>query len=301
VAIERTMTPVNAGLASDGRSIDALKLAASKDPKAAIRETAKQFEALFMQQLMKSMRQATMSSGMLDNAGSELGTEMLDTQFATKMTGLPGGLSDLIARQLERQMGVDPSAPLARPSRAPAVEPDASVVLHTLRIPGKQAAFVRQHDAVARQVEADTGIPAAFMLGQAAHETGWGQRDIRHADGSPSHNLFGIKAGSGWQGKVAEITTTEYVDGQPRKVTARFRAYASAEESFRDYARLIGSSPRYQKALAAANAGLQAPATHTVRAFANGLQQAGYATDPAYADKLSRVINTTLSLQRAAI
>ena len=74
MAIERTLSPVNGGLASDGRSIDALQLAASKDPKAAIRETAKQFEALFMQQLMMSMRQATMSSGMLDNAGSELGT-----------------------------------------------------------------------------------------------------------------------------------------------------------------------------------------------------------------------------------
>ena len=97
------------GLASDARSIDALRLKAASDPKAAIKEAAKQFEALFMQELMKSMRQATMSSGMLDNAGTELGTEMLDTQFATRMTGLPGGLGDVIARQLERQMGTPPA------------------------------------------------------------------------------------------------------------------------------------------------------------------------------------------------
>ena len=86
------LTP-SASLAADTHSIDALKASAAKDPKAAIKEAAKQFEALFMQQLMKSMRDATMSSGMLDNAGSQMGTEMLDTQFATKMTGLPGGLS----------------------------------------------------------------------------------------------------------------------------------------------------------------------------------------------------------------
>jgi flagellar protein FlgJ len=283
------------GLASDGRSIDALKLAASKDPKAAIRETAKQFEALFMQQLMKSMRQASMSSGMLDNAGTELGTDMLDTQFAGKMTGLPGGLSDLIARQLERQMGVgSPAAGSAADAATWKPTP-----LDALKIPGRPAAFVREHDATARKVEAQTGIPAAFMLGQAAHETGWGQQPIRHADGSSANNLFGIKAGAGWQGKVAEVTTTEYVDGQPRKVTARFRAYDSPEDSFRDYARLIASSPRYAAVMKAAQASGDVPDANAARSFASSLQQAGYATDPAYADKLSRVINTALRLQRA--
>ena len=81
------------------------------------------------------------------------------------------------------------------------------------------------------------------MIGQAAHESGWGAHEIRNADGTPSHNLFGIKAGAGWNGPVAEVTTTEYVDGQPRKVTAKFRAYASYEESFRDYARLMKDQP----------------------------------------------------------
>ena len=98
--------PSTSGLASDTSSINALRSSASRDPKAAVKETAKQFEALFMQELMKSMRAASMSSGMLDNEGSKLGTEMLDQQFATKMTGLPGGLSDMIAKQLERQLGV---------------------------------------------------------------------------------------------------------------------------------------------------------------------------------------------------
>ena len=86
-------------------SLAALRNAAARDPRAALKEAAKQFEGLFMQELMKSMRQASMSSGMLDNAGTQLGTEMLDSQMATKMTGLKGGLSEAIARQLERQMG----------------------------------------------------------------------------------------------------------------------------------------------------------------------------------------------------
>ena len=136
----------------------------------------------------------------------------------------------------------------------------------------------------------ETGIPAQFILAQAAHESAWGRREIRMPDGSPSHNLFGIKAGAGWTGKVAEITTTEYVNGQPRKVTARFRAYDSYEDAFRDYARLLKHNDRYAEVMRRGQ---------TAEGFAQGLQKAGYATDPAYADKLEKVINTTLRLQRA--
>lgn len=273
--------PPNAAgsVAADTRSIDALRASAARDPKAAIKETARQFEALFMQQLMKSMREATLSSGLLDNEGSKLGTEMLDTQFATKMAGVPGGLADAIARQLERQMGGTPAA------TPPAAAADAPVKLSSA-----QAMFVAGHTKAAQAAEAETGIPATFMVAQAAHESGWGRREIRHADGTSANNLFGIKAGPGWRGPVAEVTTTEYVDGQARKVTAKFRAYASPAESFRDYARLMKTSPRYADVLANAS---------TAQGFAQGLQKAGYATDPAYAEKLTRVINTTLRLQRA--
>jgi flagellar protein FlgJ len=258
-------------------SIDALRSSAAKDPKAAIKEAAKQFEALFMQQLMKSMRDSSMASGMLDNETSKLGTEMLDSQFATKMTGLPGGLSEIIARQLERQMsGAQPAIPAAAAS-----PPKTS---------GSAAEFVQQHSGAAQAAERQTGIPAAFMVAQAAHESGWGRREIRNADGSSSHNLFGIKAGANWKGPVAEVTTTEYVNGQAKKVTAKFRAYGSHAESFADYARMISTSPRYTGVMANSS---------SAAGFAQNLQRAGYATDPAYADKLARTINTTLRLQRA--
>ena len=280
-------------LASDVRSLDALRAKAGSDPKGAVREAAKAFESLFMQELMKSMRAATLSSGMLDNEGSQLGTEMLDAQFATRMAGLPGGLSDMIARQLERQMGMAPGPipNVARANPAPLPLKAAGDPTAAVRIPQTAAAsFVQAHGEAARAASERTGIPAEFMISQAALETGWGRKEIRHADGSSSFNLFGIKAGANWKGPVAEVTTTEYIDGRPQKVVAKFRAYASYAESFADYARLIKDSPRYAQVLAQGQ---------DATGFAQGLQRAGYATDPAYADKLARVINTTLRLQRS--
>jgi peptidoglycan hydrolase FlgJ len=282
---------------SDATSIASLRSAAARDPKAAIRETAKQFEALFMQQLMKSMREATMSSGMLDNSGTQLGTEMLDTQYANKMSGLPGGLAAAIARQLERQLGSGAAAALAAPAAAAGAATGAAATsIEASPLSLRQIDFIRSHQDAARAAEAVSGIPAAFTVAQAAHESGWGQREIRNADGTSSHNLFGIKAGPGWSGPVAEVTTTEYVGGEAQKVTAKFRAYASYGESFRDYAKLMKESPRYAGVVAQA---AQAPASAaSAHGFAQGLQRAGYATDPAYAAKLARLINTTLRMQK---
>ena len=289
-------SPALSGLptsATNTLSVADLRSAAARDPKAAIRETAKQFEALFMQQIMKSMREATVSSGMLENEGTKLGNEMLDSQYAAKMTGLPGGLTDAIARQLERQMGTGAaSAPTA-----PAAAVGAASPASTTPLTQKQTDFVQLHGSAAKAAQSQSGIPAAFMIGQAAHETGWGKQEIRNADGSNSHNLFGIKAGAGWTGPVAEITTTEVVDGQAQKVTAKFRSYASYQDSFRDYAKMLTDSPRY--AGVAAQAAHGAASAASAAGFAQGLQRAGYATDPAYADKLSRVINTTMRVQKA--
>jgi len=269
-------------------SLAALRNTAARDPKAAIKEAAKQFEGLFMQELMKSMRQATVSSGLIDNEGTQLGTEMLDTQFASKMTGIKGGLSEAIARQLERQMGAVADSKQAGHNASPVIN---TVAQRTpLRPPASAKEFVALHSEAAGKAEAASGIPATFMVAQAAHETGWGKKMIRMADGSNSFNLFGIKAGADWKGATTQVMTTEYVAGQPQKVAQAFRAYSSYDESFADYARLMQASPRYRGVVAHAG---------NAQAFAQGLQQAGYATDPAYADKLGRVINTTLRLQRS--
>jgi flagellar protein FlgJ len=281
------------GLAGDARNLQALRGDAARDPKAVAKEAARQFEALFMQELMKSMRAAQMGSGLFDNDASRMGTEMLDAQMAQSFAGRPGGLSEVIARQLERQMGLNPG-PIPKADTKPLVlhtPEQAARAARLPRVPEPAAAFVQQHEQAAAAAERASGIPAAFMLAQAGHESGWGRHAIKHADGTPAHNLFGIKAGANWKGAVAEVTTTEYVNGEPRRLVQRFRAYANAAESFADYAALMKSQPRYQAVLNAGN---------DARAFASGLQRAGYATDPRYADKLSGAIATTQRLRASA-
>lgn len=316
------MTPSTVNtLAADGKTLDSLRGRAARDPQGATKEAARQFEALFMQEVMKRMRAASLDSGLLDNEMTKLGTEMLDQQYAQAMAGLPGGLAQAIERQLggavPRGKGENPLSMTG----ARAAGPEPLPQLARRNVPEHAARFIQQHDAAAKEVAAESGIPAAFMLAQAAHETGWGRARMTATDGHPAHNLFGIKAGKGWTGRVAEVTTTEYVNGTPRKVVARFRAYDSAEDSFRDYAKLISGNRRYAAAFEAAQAaqarhaagvslaqvasqaGASAPAAgmtaSSAQHFARHLQKAGYATDPEYANKLGRVINTTLRVQRA--
>ena len=315
-AIPSSLQATPTGLVTDTRSLDSLRSRSAHDPKGSVREAAKQFESLFMGELMKSMRATTLKTESEDGgmgAGGGAGgmaTEMLDQQFASKMSGLPGGLSEAIMKQLERQMGMTPG-PIPVTKSANNTLAPLSVQPAPTRIPqGGAAGFVQQHSDAARQAEAVTGIPATFMVSQAALETGWGRKEIRHGDGSPSVNLFGIKATGNWKGPTAEVTTTEYINGKAQKVVAKFRAYGSYAESFADYAKLMKDSPRYAGVVQAASAGSAtahktagvanvADAGGAASGFARGLQRAGYATDPAYADKLTRVINTTLRLQRS--
>jgi flagellar protein FlgJ len=283
-------------LAADARSLNTLKYEAGQNSPQAAKEAAKQFEALFMRELIKSMREATMKSGLMDGAQGDLGTDLLDQQLSVTMSGVPGGLSEAIARQLSRQMGgADTSISVPSTLNLPGVTSRSAATntpVATGPVPKGRDGFVQSLSATAERVAQDSGIPASFMLGQAGHETGWGKSEIKNADGSSAFNLFGIKAGKGWTGKVAEITTTEFINGKAQKVTAKFRAYASYEDSFRDYARLITNSPRYEKAQATAKTG-------SAVAYAAELQKAGYATDPEYARKLSGAINSALRVQRA--
>jgi len=286
-------TMASQALAADGRALNALKVQAGQNSPEAAREAAKQFESLFMREMIKSMREATMKSGLLDGAEGNLANDLYDQQLSVQMSGLPGGLTEAIQRQLTRQMGgaeAELSVPSTLSLDTSALRRTASTKNSTTPSPKGLDAFVQHHRATAERVAQDSGIPASFMLGQAGHETGWGKGEIRHKDGSAAYNLFGIKAGKSWTGKVAEVTTTEYINGVARKVTAKFRAYDSYEDSFRDYARLINDNPRYEKARAKVGSAV---------AYATELQKAGYATDPEYASKLSRAIQSTLRVGRA--
>ncbi len=299
------------GLALDARSLDALRRDASDDPRATLRQAAGQFEALFMQQLLKSMRDAMPKSGMFDGPGHKTYVGMLDQQLAQSMSNRPGGLAEIIARQLERNLGPatkaiaagDASAPEAprpvplgqRAPDAPSLDPKASRALKESleqRLDAPQAAFVDRMWPHAIAAQRTTGVPAAFVVGQAALESGWGRHEIRHADGRSAHNLFGVKATGGWRGPTVDVTTTEYVDGKPVKAVEKFRAYGSYAEAFRDWASLMSTSARYGGVLREAK---------SPEGFAQGLQRAGYATDPDYADKLESTIQRALRLARTGV
>ena len=260
--------------ALDVQGVNQLKLDAKQSSPEALRAAAQQFEAVFMNMLMKSMREATPQDGMFDSDQTRMYTSMLDQQLTQRMASRGVGLADVMVRQL--------SATLQAPGGAGAT-PDlpAPPAARSGDAPAHVEAFVQRLLPHARAASAGSGIPAQFMLGQAALETGWGKAEIRGADGQNSHNLFGIKAGGGWRGRTVDIVTTEYVNGKPQKQVDTFRAYDSYADAFRDYANLLRTQPRYQNVIAQGQ---------DAAGFARGLQQAGYATDPNYAQKLISVI-----------
>ncbi len=293
-------TQPTTALATDQRSLDALRQQAARDPKSATRQAALQFEGLFMQMVVKSMRDATPKADGQDSS-AETFTGMLDQQFAKSASGRPGGLADMIEQQLTRHMrNLQPVSPENQPAAATPAAPavpsttslgpmSAGAGSALARMGTRAQAFIRDMLPHAKEAERATGVPAHYILGQAALESGWGRAEIRNADGSGSFNLFGIKA-TGWKRGSTDQMTTEYVAGQPVRQKAAFRSYGSYTEAFTDYARMLAGSPRYAQAVRGAASPEQ---------FAGAMQRAGYATDPQYASKLARTINTALAVQRA--
>ena len=296
-------------LAFDTQGLGNLKQAAKAGSPDALKSAATQFEAMFINMMMKSMRDATPQDGPMDSQQTKTFTAMLDQQTSQNLAKRGMGLVDVLVRQLSSQaanvqalaIGNDGAAmPAPMSAEAMMATPGALVSGAADASSGRssgitasgrvQSPHVRAfQDKVGPDAEAAsraTGIPAKFMIGQAALESGWGKREIRNSDGSSSNNLFGIKAGPGWTGKVATAVTTEYVNGVPHTKLEKFRAYDSYADSFKDYAKLLKDNPRYEKVLASAG---------DASKFAHGLQKAGYATDPLYAAKLSKIISNSLA------
>jgi flagellar protein FlgJ len=283
-----------APLAMDVQALGRLKQAAKAQSPAALKETAQQFEALFINMMLKSMRQASPQGGLAESSDGQLYTSMLDQQLSQVMAKRGIGLADMMLRQLSATS----SPPLTEPSnakfdaaqaalekpQAPSVSPPSapSTALSGTSLVDEFRNNMRGPAEAAARI---TGLPAEFIMGQAALESGWGKREIVSAQGQNSFNLFGIKATPAWKGATVEVMTTEYVDGAPRKVMAKFRAYDSYDQAFEDYARLLTRSKRYEGVLANGQ---------SLAGFAQGMQSAGYATDPAYAAKLTRIIQKNL-------
>jgi len=287
----------------DPRSMNDLRWLAKNEGNSdeALRAASKQVESVFLQMMLKSMRSAALGSGPFDSEQTKLIQDLHDQQLASNLAQSRGiGLADALFRQLGggRDKGGEnvipqgamhiPMQPVPKPSVAESVvqskkinETIAAARKADGRVPEHVRNFVADIWPHAHAASRATGIPAHFMVAQAALETGWGAKQLKNADGSPSYNLFNIKAGPNWKGATtAQKTVPEFEGGNWQSQRAAFRSYGSWAEAFADYAKLLTNNPRYAKVLGSDDAA----------GFAHGLKNAGYATDPSYADKLMRII-----------
>lgn len=274
--------------AFDVRSLDNLKREAGRQTPGALKAAAKQLEGVFVQMMMKSMRDATFKDELLHSQSADMYTAMHDQQVAQNIAGSGQlGFADLIVRQLGGESDAPvvstPGSDLLRPglSSAPATGPLRLPAPVSFAKPAEGAhPFISRLLRPAQEAAQQSGLHPHLILAQAALESGWGKREIPAADGSPSHNLFGIKATGDWRGKTTEITTTEYINGVKQKVKAAFRVYDSYEHALSDYAKLLTKNPRYRGVVQSGSP----------EQGAKALQAGGYATDPAYAKKLIAII-----------
>jgi flagellar protein FlgJ len=292
-------------LAFDSKGLDALRQSSKDNSPEALKAAATQFEALFMSMMLKSMRQAGGQDGMFDNEQSRMYTSMLDQQLSQKMASRGIGLADAMVRQLSNnamtqalQSDNAPPVPMGglggvnqyiqQQKYAAKAEQllDSTSSIETNSSSRHVQEFTQKLGPHAELASQGSGIPAKFMLGQAALESGWGKREIRAMDGSSSHNVFGIKATGNWKGRTVDAMTTEYTNGIAYQKIEKFRAYDNYSDAFKDYAKLIRDNPRYQSVLQNGGDASQ---------FAHALQKAGYATDPHYAQKLTKVIQQSFS------
>jgi len=303
---------------TDFSGLNALKSQARSDKQAALEQVARQFESLFLAEMLKSMRkagEAFAEGNYLNSNESEFYRDMFDSQVSLSMSGGSGtGLAEALVRQLSRDVpGMASNGERLAGHKATLADYDRSVPAISLNLPEQlkaidemtQAAEQKQPEQTATAVELpltfespehfvaelmpfaerigkESGIDPRLMVAQAALETGWGRHMIKGDGDQPSFNLFGIKADTRWGGDAVTITTTEFRGGVPMKERADFRAYPDYEASFRDYVDFLHSNPRYRDVLSSAD---------QPEVFADKLQEAGYATDPEYGSKIRRIMN----------
>lgn len=291
----------------DIKGIDTLRQAALSGDKKALQEAANQFEAIFVQMMMKSMRKAQDAMADKDSPFNseqvKFYRDMHDQQLAVDLSSNGSmGLADIIVKQLSQDKeGYIPAsvirsdASLADARRLQGAKSqtnktaDIQGANHT-SAPDKRSAFsspqafIEQLLPQAQEFAKELGISAKALLAQAAVETGWGKYMIHDSQGQNSHNLFGIKADRSWQGAKNNVDTLEFEDGVTQKQKAAFRAYESFGDSMADYVSFVKQNPRYKEAV---------ENTQDPKAYFSALQQAGYATDPNYAKKVMSVLGSS--------
>lgn len=310
-------------LAMSPNTLTALRRDARRLESGAVHEVARQFEALFLREVLSNVRAGALAKDVLGSDQLETYQEMFDAQLADSLAGGGGiGLARLLEKQLSGKASAAapavthvatpavtqaasaavaaaaatrPAIAVVRPAPAAETQPrstsaeasatDAEAGTGQEFAPRSAEEFVRQLLPHARWAARQLGIAPAAVVAQAALESAWGRRMPRQADGQSSFNLFGIKAGSQWTGARANVSTLEFVDGIAVRGKALFRAYDSVAESVRDYVKLVKGGERYQSALQAGS---------DAYGYATALARAGYATDPGYAAKFHAVLDSPL-------
>ncbi len=300
----------NPNVYTDLSGLNAISQLGRENTPAALRQVAQQFESLFLNIMLKAMRDSTKSFGegnFLNSNEMEFHQQNFDNQLSLHLSQSAGlGLADVLYEQMLGQFGLEAPAPEATTAASimgpletsPPRGSDPRKALIRLkmvetggggmRAAGEQSIdspqeFVRRLYPLAERAAERIGVDPRMLLAQSALETGWGRRMIARPDGVSTHNLFGIKADERWSGPRANVNTTEYEDGVVRLEKAAFRSYDSYEDSFNDYVDFLEGNPRYREAL---------NNSHDAESFARHLQEAGYATDPVYARKLTRVMHS---------
>ena len=289
--------PTSAGVYTQFSGLAEMKTLAKQDPQKALEQVARQFEGVFLQMMLKSMRDASFGDPLFDNDNSDLYRDMFDKQISLNMSEQKGvGLAEALVRQMRsfvpaaaavndmpsetaiKPLGAANSAQVLplKPLQRQAVAAPRQVAPAQFHSP---QAFVQHMWPHAQQAANELGVDPGILIAQAALETGWGKAINRDANGQSSHNLFNIKADSRWDGPAVAVNTLEYKDGIAKREVANFRRYKSFAESFNDYVKFLKTSERYQDALA----------SNDSNTFVKELHAAGYATDPHYADKILNI------------
>jgi flagellar protein FlgJ len=330
--------------ALDLKGLAEIKRQAHEGAAESTRKVAREFEAVFLNMMLKGMRDSLSHDDPLESDATRMAISMYDGQLAQSMAGKGLGLADAIVKQIERsqtsatpannrspvdpiplkgrdatpmplrrvllldnpgaQLGPEapaakqlqrgteirhPAASVLNRDRGALKSQDASPTLHhrasQFNSGSEQQNFVDMHRQAAAAASRASGIPTKVILGQAALESGWGKHEARDANGTASFNLFGIKAGSKWKGPTVDAVTTEFVNGVAQKAVQKFRAYASYAEAFLDHAKIVANNPRYKQVMQVADDAVR---------FAQEMGRSGYATDPRYGEKLTRILSGPL-------
>lgn len=258
----------------------------------ALEEVARQFETVFLKMMLKSMRDTVPDSELIDGEKTKFYESMYDDQISLDLSKRGNlGLADMIVQQMGGQAkGKDVTASMGlsdyrdfsvRRIQGALQEVNVEKINAVSKKINSPEEFINKMWPQAQQAAQELGVDAKVLLAQSALETGWGKHVMQNNAGQSSHNLFGIKASHGWEGKTVSVQTVEYENGVAEKRQATFRAYDSYEDSFNDYVQFLKQNPRYQQALESVDSN---------EGFIQGLQKAGYATDPAYAKKIISIL-----------